>query len=292
MKYNGLGLTKALYWGNKLPFFYQLLRTNIKLAFRAPKKSILYSERLQSGEKFMLSNKTLYPYNYAPEGHNESRSPLITSIFLNNIIGEMEYYDRNKVKLEEKSLNHLEDAILLNLTELNQIIDYNKEEELDLPVAVYANFLYARKMGIKYLPKLTDPVSDDNFYKALRLFEKKIRFSDADSLSQVICALIMNNVCENELWGKIFSRLSEVTFEHEHTMVVNSSPYLFYYQALSKSEIFEIPNMAPFGKATLTYSMLQTAVSNNIQGSQEALKNFSKRIPPDEKKKTELWRRK
>ena len=292
MKYNGLGITKNLYYGDKLPFLRQLLRTNIKLAFGVPKKAILYSERLQSGEKFMLYNESHYPYNYSSETYNEARSPTNIALYLNNIIGELKFFKVNNMNMSEKSLENIETNLLDSIKNLDDILSSNREEQLDLPVVVYASYLYAATF-LAITTKIAD-LHEDNFYKALRLFEKKIRFSDADSLLQVMFVLDSNNVCENELWGKIFSRFSEVRFDFEHTKVVNCSPHLFYYKDLPQ-ESRRIPFIRRFfnfflrGKPSIsvfsgndvasnTYKILENAVSKNIPGSLEALNDFIERV--------------
>ena len=62
MKYNSSSTLKSLYAFKPLEYIKTLLLTNIKTCYTNPRNSLYYSIRYNSGERFMLDNKLLFPY--------------------------------------------------------------------------------------------------------------------------------------------------------------------------------------------------------------------------------------
>lgn len=280
MKYNSFGVFKKLYSNFTLEYLKQLFQTHIKLAVLTPKKSINYSSRLAHGEKFLLFNKSLYPYNYFTSSDEEFNTSLNISLQLENALLESWFLkNENKgliKKVPEKKLEILKETIIDTVSILQNRIKYVNEEELDFPVAVYARFIYSKKA--KDVADIKeDLIEEESFLKAVKLFFSKIRFCDSESLSYAMCALVKNNIFDLIYWDQIFKRVKEVDFEHELTKVTNCSPYLFRYKEVSKSEDQDIFHN-PYGNATYIYMSLKQAVDHDVPGAKESLESFSKRV--------------
>src|SRR5574343_583920 len=92
MKYNGFGNLTKTYSNFWLNYIKTILQTNIRLAYWTPKKAILYSTRLLSGEKFLLQNKLLYPYEFSSSSLEEANKPLNLSLSLENSLLEADLF--------------------------------------------------------------------------------------------------------------------------------------------------------------------------------------------------------
>jgi len=279
MKYNGFGGIKRLYYNSYIENAKQFLRLNIKIPHFIPRNSINYSQRLFLGEKFLLSNKTLYPYNYSPVSEQSSQSPVDISLQLETAIVEAAYLHRGDPKIvsqvSDKEKGFIEERITESIEVLGKIIKYSGEEA-DLPAAVYARLLYSRCMA-KFAGIGCELINEEVFNKALGQYFQKIRFADSVSLSYVFCALVRNNIWDKELWRQQFERLEQVYFEHEFTQVTNNGPRLFVYRDLKKDES-KVIDSNPYGRATFTYMSIKNAVKNNVAGAEEALDKLSKRV--------------
>ena len=63
MQHSFYGKLNKLYRNPSITYISKFLNTNIKTLFTFP-KTIWYSLRFNSGEKFILTNTELYPYKY------------------------------------------------------------------------------------------------------------------------------------------------------------------------------------------------------------------------------------
>lgn len=278
MKYNGFGSIAKLYSNFYLNYFKTLFQTNIRLAYWTPQKAILYSTRLFQGEKFLLQNKLLYPYDHSPKSNEEANKPLSLSISLENSLFEADTFLDYLLEGEPK---HIKDKhseqVLTNIVEkadiLGLTIQVEDESKLDLPVAIYARLIFAKVVG--NIIKLDLKVSDETFDKTLRLYLNKLRFSDSNSISMVIYALAFRGNRDPNVWKLLFERLGQVSFESEFTKVNNCSPHLFKYRELDSIEKdYQSGDLA----LHLASVGLQKAVENKISGASEALSQLESRI--------------
>lgn len=240
MKHSRYAVVKQLYKNSYLQYFKLLASTNIKTTLTFPRSAIWYSLRMNAGENFILDNKNLYPFNYKLHyrGIQEAdNSPLNLSTKLVSSINELRFkqYTREDTRIQklftQNRVNTLKDNLINSFNAIAKDIEFNNEEDIDYPLVVYASLLYALGVrnnlnsffsgGIK--------LSDDAVEKLIDLISKKIDYADSESLSQIMLGLVKTSHFDIGIWSKLLDRLSNVTFEAEHTAVTNKSPFLFRY---------------------------------------------------------------
>lgn len=233
MKYNALLHKKSLGYSYPFQYLKQLILTNIKTCYTQP-KSILYSKRLNNGEKFLLSNKTLYPYNFKFSKTESDYSSTTLSLKIDVLFQEFQI-NEIEMKVQDEQLVR---EIIETYSELSKIIKYNKADEIDFPVAVIARYLYF-SIRIKDLFKKEENSNDNdsNIKNLIDLFIKKIQYSDSESLGLFMKYLTLVNNNDSQVWESVHKRLSQVRFEPEFTKVTNYSPHLFQYKEI-KEETF------------------------------------------------------
>jgi hypothetical protein len=277
MKYNGYGNITKVYSNFWINYIKTVFLTNIRLAYWTPKKAILYSTRLQQGEKFLLQNKLLYPYDYSPSSLEEANKPLNLSISLENSLFEadliLNYSSSSKaIILKNKTTDFIISNIIEKANTLSKIVNAEDEKVLDLPVAVYARLIYAKTAGV--LGKFNLNVSNEAYEKSLRLFLKKLKFADSTSLSMVIFSLAHEGIKDSSTWTLLFEKLENTLFESQFTPVQNSSPHLFKYRELNSLEKTQNTDFA----LMIISRGLEKAIHNNILGADEAFKKMEKRF--------------
>lgn len=277
MKYNGFGNITKTYSNFWLNYLKTLFQTNIRLAYWTPKKAILYSTRLLNGEKFLLQNKLLYPYEFSSSSLEEANKPLNLSLSLENSLLEADLFLNYTSGKSIIYKNPTTDVIISNIEEKSSILSksINAEDEniINLPVAVYARFIYATV--VSEIAKLNVKTSNEIFQKSLRLFLNKLKFADSTSLSMVIFALAHKDFKDSNIWGLLFEKLENTLFESEFSKVQNCSPHLFKYR-----ELDSIEKKDRFGDLALNIVKqgLKKSVENKVAGAAEALSKLEQRV--------------
>jgi len=208
--------------------FKRLLKVNIKTTFTIP-KSIWYSIRYNSGENFILNEKSLYPYVYdvsIPQSERKEPVRLSTQLlasvtdlkylkYCNKNLGENLKYsiDHNEInKNLEKSFDELFKTYKFNISNSN----------FELPAAVSARVLYASAM-INYYDKTVHSFIFNTFLN-------KLEHADADSIAQVLFVLSENNIFEPEKWNPLIDCLSRRLFQPEFTSVSFNMPSISLFR--------------------------------------------------------------
>ena len=213
-------------WKKMVDFNYLklFLKTNIRMTWGYP-KTIFYSERLNSGEKFMLRNYNLFPYYYSYDNQNLTASYSLESSLNEEILSKTTNNDGNM--LHEKLLN---DYYYL----VNQIKSDN-ELDLDMPFAVLANIINAYNMSCTGQIPVNLELEDHQIEVILNIIDLKLEFADSASLVKILGFLHQRNI-RNELSDRILGELLNKQFEPEFTMISNRSPFLFRYEEISNKE--------------------------------------------------------
>ena len=224
MQHPYYGSLMKFYKNPFLSYISQFLKTNVKTVFTYP-KTIWYSLRYNSGEKFILTNQELYPYKYDLKLNEEQKADpvrLSTTLFVaTRELQLVEYLDQ---KVNKSLKTEIEDSLLETFNELYYINHLNKD--LDLPAAVFARILYAYVLIKEHNYKVN--VELDTLNNISDKFAKKAEFADAESISQVLhyLAYVQNIKAD---WGTLLSELKNKHFLPEFTKVTNSEPHVFRY---------------------------------------------------------------
>ena len=223
------------YWStnNKLfsyDFNYvrQLLRTNIKFAFWTPRSAIHYSDRLHSGESFILNQITLYPFHYNNADSEFDLRPVEQLNAHASLVSE--YISAQLNGLPQVTLARLAQKFKEVLAANSKLLNVDCS---GLPAASLANLLFifatTEKFGLSYdnyILKGTD--SKATFLKIVQDFAAKGDLADADSVSKVIFAV---NKLELAFDVKLLEQLLEnKKFRFEFTAVEMTLPHLNRYK--------------------------------------------------------------
>lgn len=273
MKYNGLSVLKNEYTNPIAQFFRQFLRSNIKMPYFNSSKRINFSERQFNGEKFLMENKSFFPYEYKVFEESKLNEPLNIGIFLENNLSELELCKSNQF-YKDKFGKKVEESIVQNITSLDKLMKY--QTKLDFPVSTFAVYCFSRAI-LREKGIAVNVIKDETFNKALDHFFEKINYADGTYISYIMCALVKNNIWDNSKWNLIFNRLKEVKFEFEFTKVNSINPHLFQYREVKENRNINDP-MKFYGDAYYVLGSIKEAVKNNVNGSKEALEEFSKRV--------------
>jgi hypothetical protein len=277
MKYNGYGNIAKTYSNFWLNYIKTLFLTNIRLAYWTPKKAILHSVRMQTGEKFLLTNKLLYPYELSPASYEEANKTLNLSISLENSLVEADYFINYTSIDRIRFHNKLTEEIFANIKEktnlLSKTILVEEEKDLDLPVAVYARLIFSQ--SIQKIGNLDYEVSEEVYEKSLRLFLKKLKFADSNSLSMVVFSLAHKKYKDSKTWELLFKKLENTFFESEFTKVNNYSPHLFKYREL---DLLKKKDFQEEFALKIIKQGLSICVENKVSGVTEIISNLNERI--------------
>lgn len=287
MKFNGLATVKQLYFNYPFQYIKLFFKTNIKTCFTNP-KTIFYSQRYNNGEKFLLDNKLLYPYNYKLSTKNQEIDNINLSYKIDALLQELNFYNlqsdnKNVASLFNNKIDNIKSEIISHSSELLKYIRYVNPSELDLPVAVIARILFCLSRSEKLLNKSLCR-DDEEFHQLIDSFLNKIRFSDAESLSLFLSSLSEKNISDISIWNKAFERLNEISFEPEFTKVTNANPHLFRYVETTKEDSKNFSSLASlcyfegWRGVYLTYNALEKAMSLGVVHSKETLDHFKKRF--------------
>lgn len=273
---------------NFLKIFFS---ANIKTLFTYP-KTIWYSMRYNSGEKFLLYNPLLYPYGYEfAISIEEENDPVRSSTKMLSAINELEavrYMDNAgiiKTKLSSKKsyMDALGDNLETSFKQLHDIVRLNPE--CDLPVAVYARILYAsakiNNSKETFRGVSAQKIDNETLRNVLEKFIQKLDYADAASISQVLYTLNTFKYYNNSTWKTLIKSLDERHFESEFTKVTNKAPFIFRYKDIPQSS-FKVKGMDKLGNSLhlLGYKPIFEAyyaisqAQNNKVNSEEYLKTM------------------
>ena len=135
MKHTKYSILRSLYINPDISYIKQFLFSNIKTLYTYP-KSIWYSLRLNSGEKFMLHNPNIYPYTYNGRYSNEiDNEPVNQANKLNANLGELEVISylmksRKESYLLSKLPRYLNESRTEASTTYSELLRINIEEQL------------------------------------------------------------------------------------------------------------------------------------------------------------------
>jgi hypothetical protein len=228
------GTFGKLYRNPFMSYFKQILTTNIKLLYTYP-KTVYYSARYNAGERFILDNTQLYPHNYdiklTKEQENE---PLRLSTKLYASVREFQVLEAKEVKDYFSQKSKLYENLIYTFTHLYYINELN--DNIDLPVAVYARILYAHVLLEKKGIKLERGVKKAVLDKILNRFLEKVEFADAESISQVAHYLGHCGNKHNVIWDLLINNLRGKLFYPEFTKVSHKNPHVFRYVETSEKD--------------------------------------------------------
>lgn len=210
----------------------KILKANIKTTWTYP-KTIWYSMRYNSGEKFILQDKSLYPYNYDCGIYQEKDSVGLSTQLLCSIRDHKYYHylrktnEKNKqfldIKEIKKNYNNSFEELVLGYKYNSE----RSEKEFSMPCAVSARVLYGFT--------LSSASENHKLEKSiLSHFFKKIEYADAESIAQVMYLLAHYNYFKPEVWGKLIEALRGKHFQPEFTAVASTLPHLFRYKEVKK----------------------------------------------------------
>ena len=273
MKYNSLSTIKVKYPSSLGEFFKQLLRSNIKMPFFNSSKRINFSERQYNGERFLLNNRYFFPFNYVVYDESGLNQPLNIALKLENNFKELELCQKDDFDKRQYEAA-VKESIESNISKLDKIMKY--EKKIDFPVSIFAIYCYSKAI-LNELGLSKNLVQEETFNKSLDHFFEKIQYSDGTYLSLIMCSLVKNNIWDNKKWNMIFKRLNDVKFEFEFTKVESINPHLFQYRNVNEKKDINDP-LDNYGDGYYALCSLKEALKNNVEGSKNALEEFSKRV--------------
>ena len=278
MQHSFYGKFSKLYINPSISYISKFLNTNIKTLFTFP-KTIWYSLRYNSGEKFLLTNTELYPYKYDVVLNEEQKNEpirLSTSLY----VGIKEIQAMQNSSESTTAIEKNKEDVLRNFNSLYYINSINKES--DMPVAVYARILYAYvlisnlKLGAK-----TDKEVLRNIYDKFLL---KIEFADAESISHVLFYLSFIKDYKSD-WELLLNELNNKNFYPEFTKVSTNDPFIFRYQEIFDSHLKkkilseEDNDLYILGMRSVYDSYIASKSVGDKLDFSEAIKNFEQRFP-------------
>jgi hypothetical protein len=290
MQHKRYGLLNSLYPTSG--FLKKLFKANIKTLQTYP-KSIWYSLRYNNGERFLLHDQSIYPFNYDTKITQEQESePVRLSTKLLANINELwnlnyinSYGEKEKTSFGKNYKNQLCDSLKETYLHLYKIIEYNrKDESLDLPAAVYARILYASsiistlknsKDGDLFFSQNENNIFDKNVLNiVLQKFLQKVEYADADSLASVMYALTKFKHFQNEVWTKLIHNLQGKKFTPEFTLVQPKLPFVFRYSEVTPKNL----NIYYYSKGVFQADWALRESSRNGVDSAEGIKTFEQRF--------------
>lgn len=236
---------KQLHINPDISYLKQFIKANIKFLFTYP-KSIWYSQRYNSGEKFILMDTNNYPYFYnITQNQKEARDPLNMSLYLLTATTEtyiLNYPNLSKVVKSEKAIKEVSEKFTKNFSELNSLFNIRLEdqEKLDLPVAVYARTLFAGVVANSAFASVSNgknTINEEVYRFCLTKFLEKIEFADADSIAMTMFSLANFGVFEQNVWRSLIDHLKGKSFTPEFTHVTNKTPHVFRYEEVDTKQI-------------------------------------------------------
>jgi hypothetical protein len=280
----------------KIGSFAAFMRANLRTTFTYP-KTIWYSLRYNAGEKFLLNEYSLYPFNYDLTSEiSKDKEPVRLSTNLLTNITEIQALDYRVMPTLEKSNTALVKAFEENLKELYKGFQYNRDnKEYDCPVAVPARVLY----GMVNLDHVAYRKGSraDSYYDLetmrfiLRCFFRKIEYADTESVTQVMFAMAKLELFAEEFWNELIAVLSTKSFEPEFTKVTPYIPHLFRFKELKDQQndatysvIFNETGVNLFVKGykpvVEAYHAISKASNNNDKiNAKEILADLEARFP-------------
>ena len=244
MKHFKYSIFRAIYSNPDISYLKQFFSANIKTLYTYP-KSIWYSLRLNHGEKFMLHNTNIYPYNYNfLQDNNVDTDPINRANKLNANLTEFEilnYLISNKVN--DQYFTNRMPAILSNVkletestyAELIRIVNLVEGKDLNLPVYIYSQIMYGFNVNFKHKFNEKLDVTDKN--KLIEKFIEKIEYASAEGVVNAMGYLVNTKNYNAEIWNKLVESLENKEFSPEFTKVCNKTPFLFRYQEVEDKSI-------------------------------------------------------
>ena len=246
MKHINYGLAK--FSPNPLVHYFKDLFRGLMRSTGNYPKSVWYSLRYNAGEKFILFNPYLYPYQYdlANEAFQSKEPVRLSSQLISSIkILQLIQHEHSANYLSDKK-THQELIKKFNESfyELFKTFEYNNDNNnFDVPVVVAARTLYASTLYDSLNGPQNSATRIDNFeikkdtlFVLLEKFLEKVEFADADSISQVLHSLAFYQYYKPEIWNKIIAQLYNKHFEPEFTAVKPLFPKFFSYREVSDFE--------------------------------------------------------
>ncbi len=245
MQHFNYATLKKLHFSPDLSYIKQFVRANIKLLFTYP-KSVWYSQRYNSGEKFILMDTNNYPYYYNfVQSQKELADPLNISLYLLTATNEsyiLGYPNLKPNTFSQKTMDKVSQKFLENFQSLNNLINIRLEdqEKFDLPVAVFARILYASNIAngnseAKQSGK--NMINEEAYRLCLGKFLEKIEFADAEAISMVMFSLSNFGVFEETVWKTLIDAMNNKNFVPEFTIVTNKTPHVFRYEEIDAKSI-------------------------------------------------------
>jgi len=256
MQHYKYSVFKRFYGSPEIGFLKTFFSANIKTLYTYP-KSIWYSLRYNSGEKFLLNNVNLYPYKYndvyrvqeldlEPVGLSNRTHSNISELDTFRYIQSSGYINSTmSIREMNSNVETLKESVNTALTELVNIIRFGGEN-INLPAAVSARILYAlaKDSQLGFRSPNSHKLEEDDVRNLLSCFTKKIEYADGESLQNVIYALEKSNNYNKELWTTLLNEIKNRQFQCEFTLVSNKAPFLFRYQ---KNNAFQTDLVDDFG---------------------------------------------
>lgn len=243
MKHTKYSILRSLYINPDISYIKQFLFSNIKTLYTYP-KSIWYSLRLNSGEKFMLHNPNIYPYTYNGRYSNEiDNEPVNQANKLNANLGELEVISYLMKSRKEsyllsklpRYLNESRTEASTTYSELLRIINLSHGKETDLPVHIYSQIMYGFNVNFKF--KFNNDVDIHHKENVISKFLSKIDYASAEAVTNAMGFLVNTKTFDNEIWSRLLTNFSCKEFVPEFTQVCNKTPFLFRYTEVDKKDL-------------------------------------------------------
>lgn len=288
---------KKLHFYPEISYIKSFLRSNIKQLFTYP-KSIYYSQRYNSGEKFLLRDTNIFPYFYNIHTNQQEESdPLIHSISLLTSTNEsfiLRYPNLKPNAFNNSDANKVNEVFQQNFRQLNNLITTRSDdkEKLDLPVVVFSRILYAATIAnsTSSLTRKNLTLDQEGFELCVEKFLEKLEFADSESIANVMFSLSHFRNFESQIWELLCKALNEKLFVPEFTQVSPKEPHVFRYEDIDTKSA-ESDLLDAFGNKIfingylpvyLAYSSLKKASENGVN-CEESLSNLSRRFSGIEK---------
>jgi hypothetical protein len=262
-------------------------------------KSVWYSLRYNSGEKFLQNTPYMYPYRY-PLDINKSKEPVVLSNQLANSIDNFQAETYEKLNLENPELVKVQEEFVkifnTSFYELYKSFEYNTDNKnFDVPVVVSAKTLYGAA-NFKIVNSTSNPFKKMEFSDIkiqtlsfiLDNFMKKLQYSDSESICQVLYTLDQFSYYHEQTWNKLINELKSRSFEPEFTKVKSIFPLYFRYKNVNPESLNSvfldkngndlfIHGFKPLLEAKKALQKANTA--NNKIDSHDILKSFNEKFP-------------
>jgi len=291
---------KKLHFYPEISYIKTFLKSNIKQLFTYP-KSIYYSQRYNSGEKFLLRDVNTFPYFYnINHNEQENSSPLNSSIYLLTATQEtlvLKYPNLKQNAFTNANIKKVNEIFNQHFRSLNNLIITRSDdkEKLNLPVVIYSRILFASTIANSRSKGNNTTLDQEGFELCLEKFMEKLEYADSESIAYVMFALSHFGNYNPETWNLLGKHLNDKFFVPEFSQVSPKEPHVFRYEDVdtktADSDLLDILGnkvfIGGYLPVFLAYSSLTKAMGNGVE-CKDSLNNLSGRFPGI-KEETEMF---